>query len=97
MTTKEVKHITGDGEEQTFIRLTADSGKVLTNDGGETVWNCIDIESSDGWTEISDMESNISQSEALTRYANTLTGVNDLDLISAAETLIEQRIKEEQL
>ena len=33
--------------------------------------------------------------EALTRYANTLTGADDPDLISAAETLIEQRIKEE--
>ena len=32
--------------------------------------------------------------EAVTRYANTLTGANDPDLISAAETLIEQRIKE---
>ena len=32
---------------------------------------------------------------ALTRYANELTGANDTDLISAAETLIEQRIKEE--
>lgn len=35
------------------------------------------------------------EEEALTRYANTLTGANDPDLISAAETLIEQRIKEE--
>ena len=33
--------------------------------------------------------------EALTRYANTLTGASDPDLISAAETLIEQRIKED--
>ena len=33
--------------------------------------------------------------EALTRYANELTGQNDPDLISAAETLIEQRIKED--
>lgn len=33
--------------------------------------------------------------EALTRYANTLTGADDPDLISAAETLIEQRIKED--
>ena len=37
----------------------------------------------------------ITDEEALTRYANTLTGANDPDLISAAETLIEQRIKEE--
>ena len=33
--------------------------------------------------------------EALTRYANSLTGANDPDLISAAETLITERIKED--
>ena len=37
----------------------------------------------------------LTEEEALTRYANTLTGANDPDLISAAETLIEQRIKED--
>ena len=37
----------------------------------------------------------ISEEEALTRYANSLTGASDPDLISAAETLIEQRIKED--
>ena len=36
----------------------------------------------------------LTDEEALTRYANELTGQNDTDLISAAETLIEQRIKE---
>lgn len=33
----------------------------------------------------------ISEEEALTRYANELTGADDPDLISAAETLIKQR------
>lgn len=33
--------------------------------------------------------------EALTRYANELTGASDPDLISAAETLITERIKED--
>lgn len=33
--------------------------------------------------------------EALTRYANSITGADDPDLISAAETLITERIKEE--
>lgn len=33
--------------------------------------------------------------EALTRYANELTGQNDPDLISVAETLITERIKED--
>ena len=37
----------------------------------------------------------VTDEEALTRYSNTITGANDPDLISAAETLIEQRIKEE--
>jgi len=37
----------------------------------------------------------ISDEEALTRYANSLTGADDPDLISAAETLITDRIKEE--
>ena len=37
----------------------------------------------------------LTDEEALTRYANSITGANDPDLISAAETLIEQRIKEE--
>lgn len=32
---------------------------------------------------------------ALTRYANSLTGADDPDLLSAAETLITDRIKED--
>lgn len=34
------------------ILLTAAEGKVLTNDGGITTWNCIAVDSADGWTEI---------------------------------------------
>lgn len=37
----------------------------------------------------------ITDEEALTRYANSITGENDPDLISVAETLITERIKEE--
>ena len=33
------------------------------------------------------------EEQALTRYANTLTGANDPDLISATETLITEIIK----
>jgi hypothetical protein len=33
----------------------------------------------------------LTDEEALTRYANALTGANDPDLLSAAETLIKQR------
>ena len=42
-----------------------------------------------------DPETEEQQAEALTRYANSITSADDPDLISAAETLIEQRIKEE--
>ena len=37
----------------------------------------------------------LTDEEALTRYANELTGASDPDLISAAETLITDRIKED--
>lgn len=37
----------------------------------------------------------LTDEKALTRYANELTGADDPDLISAAETLIAERIKEE--
>lgn len=41
-----------------------------------------------------DPETDEEQAEALTRYANALTGADDPDLISAAETLIKQRMEE---
>lgn len=34
------------------ILLTAAEGKALTNDGGVTTWNCVAVDSVDGWTEI---------------------------------------------
>ena len=34
------------------ILLTAAEGKALTNDGGVTVWNCVAVDSVDGWVEI---------------------------------------------
>ena len=37
----------------------------------------------------------LTDEEALTRYANTLTGANDQTLVEAAETLITDRIKED--
>ena len=52
MQIKEVKHVTGNGAERTFLRLYADDHKVLTNDDGKTVWNCVDVDSADGWIEI---------------------------------------------
>ena len=40
------------GVAHEYILLTAAEGKALTNDGGVTVWNCIAVDSVDGWTEI---------------------------------------------
>lgn len=52
MTTKNVKHILGNGTEIDYVRLTADDGKVLTD--GNTEWNCVDVlpEDVDKWSEI---------------------------------------------
>lgn len=47
------------------ILLTAAEGKALTNDGGVTVWNCIAVDSADGWTEIDAPSDEISDTEAL--------------------------------
>lgn len=55
------------------ILLTAAEGKALTNDGGVTVWNCIAVDSTDGWTEIDapvDTGEEITDTEAL----NIITG-----------------------
>lgn len=37
----------------------------------------------------------LTEEEALTRYANSVTGASDQTLVEAAETLITDRIKEE--
>jgi len=37
----------------------------------------------------------ITDEEALTRYANSITGASDQTLVEAAETLITDRIKED--
>ena len=91
-----VKYTYGDGTIENRIRLYADEGKAVTQDG-KTLYGSIDVLSADGWYEVDYFEpmENPTDEEALTRYANSLTGANDPDLISAAETLIEQRIKEE--
>lgn len=52
MTTKEVTHILGDGTVQTLTRLYSDEGKVLTNDNGATIWECVDVSDTTGWSEI---------------------------------------------
>lgn len=55
------------------ILLTAAEGKALTNDGGITAWNCIAVDSTDGWAEIDapvDTGEEITDAEAL----NIITG-----------------------
>lgn len=55
------------------ILLTAAEGKVLTNDGGVTTWNCIAVDSTDGWAEVDapvDGGEEITDTEAL----NIITG-----------------------
>lgn len=55
----------GDGTKRSRINLVADSGKLLTNDGGETVYTCVDVDTIDGWTEIAAPGEEISDTEAL--------------------------------
>ena len=40
------------GVAHELILLTAAEGKALTNDGGATIWNCIAVDSANGWTEV---------------------------------------------
>lgn len=91
----EVKYTYGNGKTETRIRLYADSGRAVTQDG-VNLYGSIDVLSADGWYEVDYFEpmENPTDEEALTRYANSLTGANDPDLLSAAETLITERIKE---
>ena len=52
MIIKNVKRTYGNGTTETRILLTADEGKALTNDNGETLFNCVETTSADGWTEV---------------------------------------------
>lgn len=67
MTIKTVTRTYGDGTTETRVLLTADEGKALTNDGGVTLWNCVETASADGWTEVDAPAGNeeISDAEAL--------------------------------
>lgn len=71
MTIKTVTRTYGNGTTESRILLTADEGKALTNDG-ETLFNCVEVVSADGWTEVdaSATDEPISDTEAL----NIITG-----------------------
>lgn len=46
------KNTYGNGEVRYVQYYVADEGKALTNDNGKTVWNCVAVDSADGWVEI---------------------------------------------
>ena len=83
-----------------FIRTYSDSGRYVVRDGVEYAEANDPAEFGRVYTEgemmpPEEQPDRTEEEQALTRYANELTGADDPDLISAAETLIEQRIKEE--
>lgn len=66
MTIKTVTRTYGDGTTETRVLLTADEGKALTNGGGATLFNCVEVVSADGWTEVdAATDEPISDTEAL--------------------------------
>lgn len=66
MIIKTGKRTYGNGTTETRVLLTADEGKALTNDGGETLWNCVETDSADGWAEVdAATDEPISDAEAL--------------------------------
>lgn len=54
-----------DGTKRSRINLVADSGKLLTSDGGVTTYTCVDVDTTDGWAEIDAPGQEISDTEAL--------------------------------
>lgn len=65
MRQRHILYTFGDGTKRSRINLVADSGKLLTSDGGETVFTCVDVDTTDGWAEIDAPGEEISDTEAL--------------------------------
>lgn len=65
MTQRTIIYTYGDGTKRSRINIVADSGKLLTSDGGETVYTCVDVDTTGGWTEIDAPGEEISDTEAL--------------------------------
>lgn len=65
MRQRHILYTFGDGTKRSRINLVADSGKLLTNDGGATTYTCVDVDSVTGWTEIDAPGEEISDTEAL--------------------------------
>lgn len=65
MTQRPIIYTYGDGTARRRINLLAGDGKLLTNDGGVTTYTCVDVDTTDGWTEIDAPDAEISDAEAL--------------------------------
>lgn len=65
MTQRPIIYTYGDGTTHRRINLLAGDGKLLTNDGGVTTYTCVDVDTTDGWTEIDAPGEEISDTEAL--------------------------------
>ena len=65
MRQRHILYTFGDGTKRSRINLVADSGKLLTNDGGVTTYTCVDVDSVTGWTEIDAPGEEITDTEAL--------------------------------
>lgn len=65
MTQRHILYTYGDGTKRRRINLVADSGKLLSNDGGVTTYTCVDVDTIDGWTEIDAHDEEITDTEAL--------------------------------
>lgn len=88
-----------------IIVLTADDGAHITNgetytdkvylgkNADESKWRDATAEEYEEWQRQQE-EPEPTAEEALTRYANELTGENDPDLVSATETLIKHFTEE---
>lgn len=65
MRQRHILYTFGDGTKRSRINLVADSGKLLTSDGGVTTYTCVDVDTVDGWMEIDAPSEEISDTEAL--------------------------------
>lgn len=65
MRQRHILYTFGDGTKRSRINIVADSGKLLTNDGGVTTYTCVDVDTTDGWMEIDAPSEEISDTEAL--------------------------------
>lgn len=81
-----------------FIRTYSDAGRYVVRDGVSYGEANDPVEFGRVYTEgelmpPEEQPDRTEEEQALTRYANTLTGASDQTLVEAAETLINDRLK----